>query len=155
MKKDFAKYDVLFSEVMRNFESKQAEFDQLKKMSKAQLTEYNNEVKIKNIPHDWRCSLEMKLPESKPGEHCHDSNLVHFNETKKAELSQIEAFMHVLHDWAEETSHEIDALAAQNEKPKWVPPKETDGCVLSTSQMIMFTGVVVLAAFGAYKIASK
>ena len=44
---------------------------------------------------------------------------------------------------------------SKDEKPKWVPPKESDGCVLSTSQMLMFTGVVVLAAFGVYKLASK
>ena len=41
--------------------------------------------------------------------------------------------MHVLQDWVEETKHELEATPAQEEKPKWVPPKETDGCVLSTS----------------------
>jgi|TARA_B110000238_G_C15988533_1_gene379195 hypothetical protein len=117
--------------------------------------EYNNEVKIGNIPNDWRTQLEMHLPESKPGEHDHDSNLAHFNSTKKEELSQIETFMTVLHDWVEETKHELEATPAQDEKPKWVPPKETDGCVLSTSQMLMFTGVVVLAAVGVFKLASK
>ena len=72
---------------MNNFEKKKAEFDQLKKMTKEQLLQYNNEVKIENIPGDWRTQLEMKLPESKPGENCHDSNLTHFNDTKKSELS--------------------------------------------------------------------
>ena len=61
--------------------------------------------------------------------------------------------MHVLQDWVEETKHELETPV--EEKPKWVPPKEQEGCVLSTSQMIMFTGAVALVAFGVYKLASK
>ena len=80
--KELAKYEILFGDVMANFENKQSEFEQLKKMSREELIVYDKEVKIENIPQDWRRSLEMQVPESKPGEHCHDSNLSHFNHTK-------------------------------------------------------------------------
>ena len=54
-------------------------------MSKAQLLEYNKEVKLENIPADWRRPLEMHLPDCKPGQHDHDRSLAEFNAKKKAD----------------------------------------------------------------------
>ena len=65
----------------------------------------------------------MHLPDCNPGAHDHDSNLAQFNASKKKELSEIEAFMHVLQDWVDEAKHELETPVAE-EKPKWVPPKQ-------------------------------
>ena len=108
MKKEFAKYDILFAEVMKNFEKKKSEFEQLRKMSRTELIAYNEEVKIENIPTDWRTSLEMHLPEGKDDKHDHESHLHEYQATKKDEFDQIEQFMHVLHDWVEEKKHEME-----------------------------------------------
>ena len=54
LKKEFAKYEVLFADVMSNFERKKSEFEDLKKMKREALIVYNNEVKLENIPGDWR-----------------------------------------------------------------------------------------------------
>ena len=71
---------------MNNFEKKQSEFEQLKKMSKEELIAYNKEVLVENIPTDWRRSLEMQVPESILRDHDHESHLPQFKETKQKEL---------------------------------------------------------------------
>ena len=62
--------------------------------------------------------------------------------------------MQILQDWVDETIPELEA-EMQPKPPKWTPPKETDGCVLTTSQMVMFTGAVLLAGLGVYKMTQK
>ena len=62
--------------------------------------------------------------------------------------------MQILHDWVDEIVPELEAEMVPK-PPKWVPPKETEGCVLTTPQMLMFTGAVLLAGFGVYKMVQK
>ena len=64
--------------------------------------------------------------------------------------------MHILHDWVEETHTKLEAARKEaDKKPKWTPPKEEGGCPLSKGHMVMFAAVVGLAAFGAFKLATK
>ena len=65
----------------------------------------------------------MHIPESKPGQHDHDSSLAEFNAKKKDQYQKIEEFMQILNDWVEETIPEIEAAMAP-QPPKWTPPKE-------------------------------
>ena len=103
----------MFAEVMKNFTKKQEEFEELKKMSINQLASYHTEVKIEDIPADWRRQLEMHCPESEDGQKEHDEKtLVEFNQMKKGELSAIQEFMHILQDWVEEKGHELQDLKA-------------------------------------------
>ena len=69
--KDFKKFEAIFKNVMSNFEAKQKEFEDLKKMSKEQLIQYNREVKISNLSRDWRKSLEMNVPDCSDEKHDH------------------------------------------------------------------------------------
>lgn len=37
-----------------------------------------------------------------------DENLVEFNQLKSKELKEIEGFMHILNDWVQEVTHDLE-----------------------------------------------
>jgi len=51
----------------------------------------------------------MHVPDDEEGNpENHKEKLVEFNQMKKAELAQIENFIHIFNDWVEETLQEIE-----------------------------------------------
>ena len=84
--KFFKRFEAVFSHLMKNFENKKHEFEELKKMDDRQLQYYNKEVKLTDICSDWSKALEMHMPECKEDSHPHDEQLTEFNDSKRGDL---------------------------------------------------------------------
>ena len=108
--RDFKKFEAVFKNMMANFDGKQKEFEELKKMDDVRLYEYNKEVKLANISSDWTKALEMRIPDCNDGKHDHETMLSEFNETKKEDLQKIEQFILILNDWITDAVHRVENI---------------------------------------------
>jgi len=122
-KERLEKLEDQFKVVLTNFTQYQKSFEDLKSKTVVDLAELNKTHPLQDTEKEWQVGLEMNMAKD---EHS-DADLVEFNQMKHAELKEIESFIHIVHDWIDESLMEIDLLPPLN-LPKYKadeePPKK-------------------------------
>ena len=95
---------------MKNFSKRKAEFEQLKSKPPAVKAQMYQSGALQSLAKDWQKELELKKVEDGHAspEHTAQAMRDFMHDNEKA-FKDIESFMHILHDWVEETCHKIES----------------------------------------------